>query len=83
MATYIERDWQVFAQEGAVAIGAVRQVGKDRITIYIEGFGDIEIGPGEIASVHDSKVVIDPTRLPEDVRGAIAHAHDREERRSS
>lgn len=77
----IERDWQVFAKEGVVGIGAVRRVAEDHITIYIEGFGDVRVKPEQIASVHDSKVVLNPSKMSEDVRSAIEHAHDQESRR--
>ncbi len=75
----IRRDWPVFPGEGMVAIGAVRDILKDHITVYIEGFGDHRIEPHQIASVHDTKVVLNPDKLPEDVSEAIARAHDSED----
>ncbi len=76
----IRREWEVFAREGAVGIGAVRDVSDDHIVIYIEGFGDQRIGPEQIASVHDGKVVLDVDALPKDARDAIRTAHDEEDR---
>lgn len=76
----IAAEWEVFAQEGAVGIGAVRVVHKDRLTIYLEGFGEVDITADQIDSAHDGKVVIDPAKLPDAARLAVAHAHDREPR---
>ena len=74
----VRRDWLVFAREGAVGIGAVRRVEPGRLLVYVEGYGDVPVAEEQIAAIHDEKVVIDPERMPEDVRRAIAHAHDRE-----
>ena len=74
----VRRDWAVFAREGDVAIGAVRAVGPDRLTVYVEGFGDVSVAADQVAAVHDAKVVLYLERMPADVRAAIAHAHDRE-----
>lgn len=74
----VERDWGVFAQEGATAVGAVRQVRPDHLVVYIEGYGDVVVGPHQIASAHDGKVVLDPRALPAELRAAVERAHDRE-----
>ncbi len=76
----IERDWEVFLSEGTTAIGAVRQIAADHLTVYIEGFGDITVRAPQIISVHDRKVILDPDRFPHDIRTAMHHAHDREPR---
>ena len=62
--TDVQRDWSVFAREGAVAIGAVRRVEADRLVVYVEGFGDVPVARDQIASVHDAKVVIDRPGCP-------------------
>jgi hypothetical protein len=46
-------------------------------------YGDVRITPAQIASVHDSKVVLEPGRLDDALRRAVEHAHDHESRRSS
>lgn len=79
----IREDWQVFASEGSVAIGAVRGIGRDRVFVFIEGFGEIPVTAGQIKSVHDTKVVINADKFPEDIRDAIGHAHDREDYQAS
>lgn len=77
----IRRDWQVFARDGAVAIGAVRDVSATAIEVYIEAYGDVTLDPDQIASAHDEKVVLDLAALPEDLRDAIKRAHDGEDYR--
>lgn len=76
----IERDWEVFLAEGTPGIGAVRQIADDHITVYIEGFGDVNVRAPQIVSVHDGKVLIDPDTFPEAAQTAMRHAHDREPR---
>ena len=34
---------EVFAAEGAVGIGAVREVTPKTLTVYFEGYGDVEL----------------------------------------
>lgn len=76
----IEQDWEVFASEGTVGIGAVREVSSDHIVIYIEGFGDQRIDANQIVSVHDAKVILDVDALPAAAQDAIKKAHDDEDR---
>ena len=74
--------FQVFIEEGAEECGAVRAVapeGRAEIVVFIENAGDFTIAADAIRSAHDSKVILDPTRLDKDLLAAIGHAHDREE----
>ncbi len=79
-ALNLQRDWEVFARDGATGVGAVREVLADHIVVYFEGFGEQRIIEGQIASVHDGKVLLNVSALPEDVQAAIAKAHDAEDR---
>lgn len=74
----VQRDWEVFVEEGKPGIGAVRQVAADHILVYIEGFGDVRLREEQVISTHDGKVIIAINSLSEDVQAAIRHAHDRE-----
>ena len=74
----IERDWVVVAHDGEVGVGAVRRVLRDRIEVAIEGFGEVTLSPEQIDHAGEGKVVLALDRLPEAVREAVAHAHDRE-----
>ncbi|MEQ8367026.1 MAG: hypothetical protein RIB61_09990 [Roseicyclus sp.] len=74
----IEPDWEVFASEGTVGIGAVRAVHKGHLVVYIEAFGDIDVHAHQIHSPHGGKVALQPSTHDGRFRAAIAHAHDRE-----
>ncbi len=74
---------EVFVTEGAVGIGAVREVGRKHLTIHVEGYGELQIGPEHIASAHDGKVILNPETLPDDLRHRLDHLHDGEYRRPS
>ena len=76
----IRRDWLVFDRDGGTGIGAVRRVDPDALLVYIEGYSEITVHADDIASAHDGKVVLHLDRLPDEVREAIRHAHDRESR---
>ena len=70
--------FQVYLEEGGEEVGAVREVHREYMLIYIENAGDFRIGPDGIRRVHDGKVILDATGLTDEVRAAIRHAHDEE-----
>jgi hypothetical protein len=70
--------YQVFVEEGGEEVGAVREIHRDHILVYIENAGDFRVGPDAIRSVHDGKVLLDAAALDENLRAAIEHAHDEE-----
>jgi hypothetical protein len=73
--------FQVFAKDGDVEFGAIREVcpgGRSEFLVNIENGGDHCIPLDAIVDVHYEKVIVDPTRLPEDIRRLIEHAHDAE-----
>ncbi|WP_299820116.1 hypothetical protein [uncultured Jannaschia sp.] len=74
---------ELFVKDGETGIGAVRDVKPDRLIVYIEGYGEIEIGPDHIADAHDGKVMLRVDRLPSDLQERIDHVHDAEYRRPS
>lgn len=77
----IEIGYQTYLEEGGETFGAVREVQPDGgpvIVVYVENGGDFLVAPDAIRSVHDAKVILDPDRLDETMRDAIAHAHDAE-----
>lgn len=71
---------ELFAEGSTEAFGAVRHVREHELFVDIEGFGDTTLRAESVVGVHDHKVIVDVDSLPENVRNAIAHAHDREER---
>ena len=74
---------EVFVRAGETGVGAVREVRPDTLTVYFEGYGDIEIGPEHIAEAHDNKVMVRPDMLPMDLQERLDHIHDGEYRRPS
>jgi hypothetical protein len=78
----IEEGFQVFANEGGEEFGAVRDVapdGRPEIVIYIENSGAFTVPLSAVTGVHDGKVLVDVSKLPEGVQAAIGHAHEKEE----
>ena len=69
---------QVYLQEGGEEIGAVREVARDHLVIYVEGAGDFVIEGPEVVSSHHGKLILDPTRLPAQMRSATERAHELE-----
>jgi hypothetical protein len=75
----IDVGFQAYLEEGQDPFGAVRGVGDDGVTVYIENSGDFTVDPAAVRSVHDGKIVLDGGRLDAAILRAIKHAHDREE----
>lgn len=74
----IRTEWEVFPAEGTVGVGAVREVHKGHLVVYIEAFGEIDVHAAQITAAHDGKVVLDVSAFDSKVQAAISHAHDRE-----
>jgi len=75
-------DDQVFASEGGEAFGAVRVVepnGRPELIVYVENAGEFAVSLESVSAVHDGKVVLKAASLPQALRDAIRHAHEREE----
>ncbi|MEM7642743.1 MAG: hypothetical protein AAF366_09460 [Pseudomonadota bacterium] len=69
---------EVFVHDGETGIGAVREVRPQTLLVYFEGYGDVQIGPENIASAHDGKVLLKPETLPPDLQQKLDHIHDTE-----
>jgi len=72
---------QAYLEEGADPCGAVRAVApqsRSEVVIYVENAGEFSVSVDAVCSVHDGKVVLDRSRLDQQLLDAIAHAHDRE-----
>ena len=76
----IKLGYQVFVKDGGDEVGAVRDLCGHRpeIVIYVENAGDFTVPITAIKAVHFQKVIVDPARLPEDMRIALRRAHDAE-----
>ena len=73
--------FDVFLTEGGQAFGAVRQVRKSELVIYVENAGDFEVPFEAVKEAGDGKVVLDEAHLSPKLRQAIAAAHRREDPR--
>ncbi|WP_102110158.1 hypothetical protein [Oceaniglobus roseus] len=76
----IQREWEVFATLGKPGIGAVREVMRDHLLVHVEGYGEVPVTADQISEAHDGKVMLDMDALNDELRAAIAHAHDAEPR---
>lgn len=77
----IREGFDVFAHDGEKAIGAVRQVHRNDIVVYVENAGDFVISLNALKDVHDEKVILDCGKLDMSLRRAIGHAHAGEDPR--
>jgi hypothetical protein len=81
MIETIQVGFQVYSKEGGEEFGAVRAVERGhrpQLVVYVENAGDFVVLPDAIKAVHDQKVIVDLTRVGDDMRNAVSHAHDRE-----
>ncbi len=77
----IEKGYMAFIAEGREGIGAVREVARDHIVIYVENAGEFEVPRSAVRKVHDEKVILNPKALDKRLLEALGHAHDSEDPR--
>jgi hypothetical protein len=73
--------FDVFLTDGDKSFGAVRQVRKHELVVYIENAGDFEIPLSAIKDAQAEKVILDAARLEPKLREAIRRAHSGEDPR--
>ena len=81
MQTMIEKATigdHVFLEDGGEEIGAVRQIQKTELVIYVEGAGDFTVSQEAVRAVHYGKVVLDADKLDPKVLSAAQSAHANE-----
>ncbi len=81
MSEPIQEGFEVFANDGAMGFGAVRQVGKTKLVIYVENAGDYEVPMSAVADCHSGKVILDLSKLDETLLEAVRRAHASEDPR--
>ncbi len=72
---------QLFLEGGTRPFGAVRDIRRGPrpfLTVWIENHGEAEIPGSCVVDVHDGKVILSTSRLPDHLREWIHHAHDEE-----
>jgi len=77
----IAEGFDVFVHDGEKSFGAVRQVLKHEIIVYVENGGDFEVPLTAVKDVHDEKVVLDSGKLDAKLKDAIRRAHSGEDPR--
>lgn len=77
----IREGFDVFLHDGEKSFGAVRQVRRDSILVYVENAGDFEIPLSAVKDAEAEKVILNAHLLDAKVREAIARAHSGEDPR--
>ena len=71
----IREGFDVFLHDGDKTFGAVRQVRKHELVVYIENAGDFEIPLSAVVDAEAGKVILDSAKLDPKLREAIRRAH--------
>ena len=77
----IREGFDVFLHNGNKSFGAVRQVRKAELVVYIENAGDFAIPLSAVRDTEAEKVILDTARLEPKLREAIRRAHSGEDPR--
>jgi len=75
----IREGFDVFLHDGEKSFGAVRQVRKHELVVYIENGGDFEIPLSAVMDAEAGKVILDSAKLDPKLREAIRRAHTGED----
>jgi hypothetical protein len=67
----IREGFDVFLHDGDGFVGAVRQVRKSEIVVYVENAGDFEVPMDAVKDAEAEKVILDSTKLPPKMLAAI------------
>lgn len=78
MREKIEAGYQTFVSDGDAEFGAVRDVSRDELIVYVENAGEFRVPLSAVKAVHAKKVIFDCGKLELPLRRAIGHAHDAE-----
>jgi hypothetical protein len=77
----IQEGFDVFLAGGEKSFGAVRQVRKSELVVYIENAGDFEVPLTAVKDAEAEKVMLDYTLLAPKLKEAINRAHSGEDPR--
>jgi hypothetical protein len=77
----IREGFDVFLADGKKSFGAVRQVRKTELVVYIENAGDFEIPLSAVKDAEAQKVILDAGKLDPKLKEAIRRAHSGEDPR--
>jgi hypothetical protein len=71
----IREGFDVFLHDGEKTFGAVRQVRKHELVVYVENAGDFEIPISAVKNTESGKVILDSGQLDPKLKEAIRRAH--------
>ena len=77
----ISEGFDVFLHDGQKAFGAVRQVRKSEIVVYVENAGDFAVPLSAVVDAHSEKVILDSAQIAPKLKEAIRKAHSGEDPR--
>jgi hypothetical protein len=77
----IREGFDVFLHDGEKSFGAVRQVRKTELVVYIENAGDFEVPLSAVKDAEAEKVILDSRLLDPKLKEAIRRAHRGEDPR--
>jgi hypothetical protein len=75
----IREGFDVFLHDGDGNVGAVRQVRKNEIVVYVENAGDFEVPLSAVKDAEAEKVILDSQLLPPKMLEAIRKRHSAED----
>ncbi|MES2294116.1 MAG: hypothetical protein V4527_12515 [Pseudomonadota bacterium] len=81
MSEKIQEGFDVFTHDGEKSFGAVRQVRKHEIVIYVENGGDFVVPLDAVMDAHSEKVILDSGKLDARLKETIRRAHSGEDPR--
>ena len=77
----IREGFDVFLADGSKSFGAVRQVRKSELVVYVENAGDFEVPFAAIKDAEAEKVILDSGKIDTKLKDAIRRAHSGEDPR--
>jgi hypothetical protein len=81
MHEIIQTGFDVFLHDGEKSVGAVRQVRKTELVVYIENAGDFDVPLSAVKDAEAGKVILDSGKLDAKLKDAIRRAHSGEDPR--
>ena len=75
----VEIGYRAFVSEVGPEFGAVREISRGGLVVYVENAGDFFVPLDAVEAVHSQKVIFNRGKLDPRLQKAIRHAHDAED----
>ncbi|HEY7221658.1 MAG TPA: hypothetical protein VH985_25015 [Candidatus Binatia bacterium] len=75
----VEIGSQAFVPEVGPEFGAVREISRRGLVVYVEKAGDFFVSLDAVEAVYSQKVIFNRGKLDRRLQKAIRHAHDAED----